>query len=248
MKIWVLSDLHLEFGYIPLSMPASDIDLILIAGDFVTRPNNMTEALKGLRKNTKAEIVLVLGNHEYYGGMLGITLDQYYKACQNVEGVHLLEKEYINFGDTRIYGTTLWTDFRGGLENHNALVSLNDFDLIYRPDGHTITPPNIIEEHRLCLRFLKKNLRKNHKDIVITHHGPSFAGVAPMFRNSNINGCFFCDLDKFILDRQPILWIHGHTHIPVDLKIGRTRVLANPRGYPDEKNSEFCPNLVLEVL
>jgi hypothetical protein len=42
------------------------------------------------------------------------------------------------------------------------------------------------------------------------------------------------------------LWIHGHLHRADDYVIGSTRVLCNPRGYPDESTG-FVPDLVVEV-
>ena len=46
---------------------------------------------------------------------------------------------------------------------------------------------------------------------------------------------------------QPRLWIHGHIHDSHDYTIGNTRVIANPRGYIDELNPNFDPELVIEV-
>ena len=43
------------------------------------------------------------------------------------------------------------------------------------------------------------------------------------------------------------LWIHGHSHQAVDYEIANTRVLSNPRGYPDE-HTGFDAALVAEVL
>ena len=53
-----------------------------------------------------------------------------------------------------------------------------------------------------------------------------------------MNYYFASDLDNFILDNQNIkLWIHGHVHDPFDYKIGETRVVCNPLGYPRERIS-----------
>ena len=37
--------------------------------------------------------------------------------------------------------------------------------------------------------------------------------------------------------RQPKLWIHGHSHDRCDYSLGKTRVVANPMGYPKEIRS-----------
>lgn len=47
------------------------------------------------------------------------------------------------------------------------------------------------------------------------------------------------------------LWIYGHTHESVDFNIGGTRIVSNPRGYPDASgdsiNQDFDPALTLEI-
>ena len=55
---------------------------------------------------------------------------------------------------------------------------------------------------------------------------------------------YFCNnLDNFILDTKPFLWIHGHTHSEFDYFLGDTRVICNPLGYPGE-NSYFNVKVV----
>ena len=44
------------------------------------------------------------------------------------------------------------------------------------------------------------------------------------------------------------LWIHGHIHESFDYKIGKTRVVCNPRGYASiEENKGFRPDYTLVV-
>jgi len=47
--------------------------------------------------------------------------------------------------------------------------------------------------------------------------------------------------------RRVRLWIHGYIHRCGDYTIGKTRVLANPRGYPTESREGFDPGLIVEV-
>jgi len=54
------------------------------------------------------------------------------------------------------------------------------------------------------------------------------------------------DLSSEIERWQPDLWVHGHVHDSFDYRVGRTRVLCNPRGCGDE-NRDFNPGLVVEV-
>lgn len=83
---------------------------------------------------------------------------------------------------------------------------------------------------------------------MITHHAPSFRSVSPRFAGSPLNGGFVSDLDGFIASHPIRIWIHGHTHDSFDYRIGATRILANPFGYPGRiRNPMFDPGMVVEV-
>jgi hypothetical protein len=83
--------------------------------------------------------------------------------------------------------------------------------------------------------------------VIVTHHAPSIRSL-PERRHADLISCAYAsNLDGFIEEHQPRLWIHGHIHHSSDYLIGKTRVLANPRGYPDQGNAGFVPGLVVEV-
>ena len=82
----------------------------------------------------------------------------------------------------------------------------------------------------------------------MTHHLPSQQCVAPQHKDSPLNPFFVCDMEDLILERQPSLWLFGHTHSSVDIQIGKTRLLCNPFGYADyEANPLFSNRLIIEV-
>jgi Icc-related predicted phosphoesterase len=54
-------------------------------------------------------------------------------------------------------------------------------------------------------------------------------------------------MSRFIVESEARLWIHGHIHSYCDYTLGKTRVLANPRGYPTEPRTGFNPGLIAEV-
>jgi hypothetical protein len=54
-------------------------------------------------------------------------------------------------------------------------------------------------------------------------------------------------MKELIVAREPALWIHGHTHHAMDYRIGPTRILCNPLGYPHEANDGFDPRLTVEL-
>ena len=55
-------------------------------------------------------------------------------------------------------------------------------------------------------------------------------------------------MDDYILEHQPHLWIHGHTHESFDYELGNTRMVCNPRGCAStEENKAFRPDYTVEI-
>ena len=83
---------------------------------------------------------------------------------------------------------------------------------------------------------------------MVTHHAPSIRSIADRYKLDPVSAAFASNMDDFILEYQPRLWIHGHTHESFDYKIGKTRVVCNPRGYAStEENKRFRPDYTLVV-
>jgi Icc-related predicted phosphoesterase len=87
---------------------------------------------------------------------------------------------------------------------------------------------------------------KKRKRVVITHHAPSYNSISPGFENSNLNSAFVSDLDKLMIQYNPVLWVHGHTHSSCNYVIGKTHVISNPCGYYGE-NKKYNDKLCVEV-
>jgi len=99
------------------------------------------------------------------------------------------------------------------------------------------------------LKWLKDSLitSKTKKNIVVTHHAPSIKSVSEEHKNDLISAAFASNLEKFIKDLKPDLWLHGHIHEFSDYYIEKTRVICNPKGYPDEKVNGYQENLTIEI-
>jgi hypothetical protein len=95
--------------------------------------------------------------------------------------------------------------------------------------------PWVYEQNAAFEKRLAVHVRAD--DVVVTHHLPAFDSVPPRFVRSPMNAFFVCDMAKHVLAREPKLWIHGHSHDRCDYILGKTRVVANPLGYPNEPRS-----------
>ena len=104
MKLQIVSDIHL--GLAPCSIPDVGADLLVLAGD-IHRP---AEALRWATA-LNMPIVYVPGDHEYYGSSLAATDRRLVDLSRNSK-VTVLNCGEKRFGQIRVLGATLWSDFR----------------------------------------------------------------------------------------------------------------------------------------
>jgi hypothetical protein len=106
MRLWILSDLHLEDG-VPLPSVAPGFDVLVCAGDVVEgSPAKSVEAVARLARGSPA--VLVLGNHDVWWQTLEGALEEA-RAHGARLGVHVLEDTAVDIDGVRFHGATLWT-------------------------------------------------------------------------------------------------------------------------------------------
>jgi len=113
-----------------------------------------------------------------------------------------------------------------------------------------LTPGETVTHHKQSVKKLKEFIKtvNPEKSIVITHSTPSIQSIPERFQGHPLTPAFASNLEDFILNHEPCLWIHGHTHDSFDYHIGKTRIICNPRGYvPDALNPDFQPNLTITI-
>ena len=103
--------------------------------------------------------------------------------------------------------------------------------------------------HHGSLNWLKAELErgKDFAQVVVTHHTSSRRSIPESYKKDILSAAYASDLEYIIEQSDIKLWIHGHLHKESDNCIGETRIICNPRGYPDERNEKFIPDLVVEV-
>ena len=89
MKLLVLSDLHLEFGQ--FRVPEIDFDVVILAGDIAVPASKVPFwACRATNFGESTPIVFVLGNHEFYDGVMSSTLTDLRWASQETN-FHMLD-------------------------------------------------------------------------------------------------------------------------------------------------------------
>ncbi len=267
MKINLLSDLHLEFMPMQHEVPA-EADVVIMAGDIHPGVRGIIWA----QENIDIPTVMVAGNHEFYGKR--ILLKHYLKLQAKTdemnelardERYHFLQNETVVIDEVRFIGTTLWTDFNLNnaqpMDMMYAQQVMNDYYQIHEecenyPQGKKLSPHTVLTEHHIARHFIRSELEKpfDGKTVVVTHHGPTELSIDVDFKAERSNAFFVSRLENLIFEFEPVLWVHGHVHRSVNYKIGDTKVIANPRGYPLNwgpaarmENLNFDPNLLIEI-
>lgn len=248
MRIQVLSDIHLEFA--PFQSSDVKADVIIFAGDLHTGTNGIKWILDTIKDRP---VVYVLGNHEFYGQTLPKLIAKI-KAIAHGTNVYVLENDHFKLGDVIFLGATLWTDFQicGDLvlAEVAAQTGMTDFRRIRTlPSYRRFRPRDARVLHAESLEWLRQQTigHGKQKVVVVTHHAPSPQSIPTRFRGDPLNPAFASNLEPFISEYEPTMWIHGHIHQRADYVVGNTRVIANPRGYPSEPYTGFDPELVVDI-
>ncbi|RWL85663.1 MAG: phosphatase [Mesorhizobium sp.] len=252
MRIWLLSDLHLEFADLRQPLVIPDADVCVVAGDLCRVPAN---GVRWLAENIARAMpcVYVAGNHEFYKGAIKEGLDDGRAAAARFPDVHFLENELVVVDGVRFIGATLWTDYR--VEGHHRLAMsharerMNDYraiDLQKNP-WRRFVPEAACRMHFESRQFIEAALRAdNSPTVMVTHHLPHPRSIPERFKGDLLNAAYASDLAELIELGRPALWMHGHTHDSCDYRVSDTRIVCNPRGYEDE-NSEFDLAFVVQV-
>ncbi len=252
MKIWLLSDLHLEYVDLRQPLAVPDADVCVMAGDLCRAPAN---GVHWLAKHIAHAMpcVYVAGNHEFYKGSIKEGLEDGKSAAAQFANVHFLENDVAIINGVRFIGATLWTDYR--IDGHpeiamfHARERMNDYRQIARQRNpwQRFVPETAYRMHRQSRLFIETALKADPvKTVVVTHHLPHAKSIPSRFHGDLLNAAYASDLSNVIESGRPALWVHGHTHDSCDHRVGDTRIVCNPRGYDDE-NGRFEAGMVVEV-
>ncbi|MBY3176545.1 phosphatase [Rhizobium leguminosarum] len=254
MNIWTFSDLHLEFGDPFNTDPPKDVDVVVCAGDVLTR--GITPSIKWLTKNVArtVPVVFVAGNHEFYNSSINESMREVERGS-GFQNLHFLENDAVEIGGVVFVGGTLWSDFRLFGRDPEVAMSyarsgMNDYKKIKlsKVPFQKFKPIDAYRKHVETRDFIAAELRRRagQKTVVVTHHAPSPRSVAGGFRHDPLSACYASDLEDLICETGPTLWVHGHIHRRNDYMIDSTRIVSNPRGYPGEATG-FDPVFTVDV-
>ena len=228
MRITLLSDIHLEFkrSFYPIISRLTNhaqTDVCVLAGDigYCTQPiySNFLHEAKQIFKN----VIVIPGNHEYLTKEPMIDTDKRIAEICNKHSCIFLNKSTIELDNHKFIGCTLWSDV-----------------------SNTTRPNKLLSDlHRDHLQWLKSELSKNQKSVVITHHCPSFDLITNKYP-LNPNSVFYYSNLNYLINKPIQAWLCGHSHHQNHIIVNDVPIFMNPIGLEHE-NSEWNSELYIDI-
>ena len=236
MKIQYASDLHLEMSanrrYMQ-NIPFEAVgDVLVLAGDvgYLCDKTMPCPKFWEWASANYREVLIVPGNHEYYQNY-DVLADGDSWSREILPNVHYHQNKVVRIDNVDFILSTLWSHIEA---EHKEVIhcEMPDFRQIMYGDRR-FTPADFNAEHEKCLAFIKKSVAESTAEhiVVVSHHLPSLAVVAPEHKSSPLNSAFVTELGNFIADSRIDAWIFGHSHANIDATIGSTRIVSNQLGY-----------------
>ncbi len=262
-----MSDIHAEFGYLDLPQHGyEDQQILILAGDIglATKDWTYLPFIEEVSERFQ-DVIYIMGNHEFYGTSVLRGLDKIKSRILfelNAPNVHVVNNEVIRIHDVSFICSTLWTSYdnQNALCMYNSELYMNDHKKIrtgtkVEPYLRKFMPRDAVllflENKRFIFDNIKIEKEKVQKVVVVTHQAPSVLSIADQYKTgpyASLNGAYASSLEEEIMDSEPDIMIHGHTHHSFDYELGKTRIICNPRGYAGhEENPNFNPLLTIEI-
>ena len=181
MRIYYMSDLHLEFDVdsshfyntwraVPMGR-ANRHDVLVLAGDISVRTD--VQFIKLISDKFKY-VVVVVGNHEYYHGRIDKVERIIRASLSDCTNVYILQNESVTLDGVSFHGTTLWTDMNKGNPTTQTIVNggINDFRLIKYKNSAGLKVPyfddtgfNNFMKHVRIEKAIKDKINEREEDI-----------------------------------------------------------------------------------
>src|SRR3989442_123124 len=103
MKLLILSDLHLELGTSLTLLPGREYDVVVLAGDIHSPGHKAVHWAQRESNFGGKPVVLVAGNHEFYGREFHTELAEMRRAAED-SNVHVLDRGEVVIDGVRFLG------------------------------------------------------------------------------------------------------------------------------------------------
>jgi predicted phosphohydrolase len=250
-QVQIASDLHIEFKNNDVPNPLDYITPtapnLILAGDIGTfyKYDQLFGFLNRLSP-LFTHIIYVFGNHEYYmqkhsngENYTPLTIGDIKKLSQKLQkdipNLCILDNSAVRIGNYSIIGSTLWSNIQVGLPKYIVKI-------------YGMTTKIYSQKFESSVKYLKDELQrckeKGRKAIVVTHYVPTFS-VLPEERLAHKYISLYASDLEYLFEDHVDTWICGHVHHNFDVKINKTRLVANQRGKPRDNIQNYSKDFTL---
>ena len=255
MKIFAISDIHIETKPFSVWKYTGDADIVVLAGDIHTKSRGVEWA----KKTFSCPVIYVPGNHEGWMGHWDNTIIKMKEMAKN-SNIYVLNNDSVEIDGVRFLGSTLWTTFDAWPNQNDAMVAsgegrnhygsgMRDYRNIRTGSYRHITTKDTLEWSLKSKKWLLGEAAKNFngETVVVTHHAPVLESLRCGKVLDIYDAAYANNWEDGVLKINAVCWIHGHIHTPRHHTIGNTLMVAHPLGYSGE-NIPHLHNQYIEIL
>jgi len=263
MRFWQISDLHyteeeVRAGTLLGEIPEADVAVVV--GDISDHVEANIDWCAS-RILPRMPVVYVPGNHDLYMRCInGCT--EHLRRYAGERGVIYLDMDTAIVEGVRFTGGLFWSDLELWAPEDPAERAMeletrfetfkdkSDYVRIYsdKENGRFLTPRESRQRHLETAAYIENVFEQpfDGATVVVTHFPPHLGSLQPEYFGDPQQPRYISDRASLVEKTQPAFWLHGHTHLAVSYRVGRTVVSNNPRGYRHESTG-FRWDLVHDV-
>jgi predicted phosphodiesterase len=246
MKLYVTSDIHLEFGDCVIEN-TDNVDVLILSGDIMIAQDMHDHSEESLRAGIVTEslgarqaqavrfrefltrcsdnfphVIYVAGNHEFYNGKWPAGIDYLREECAKFPNVYFMENDSKTIDGYTFIGSTLWTDMNRGdpITLYHIAGMMNDYRIIRNSDHgfRRLTPEDTALRHRTSLGYIQTIIegRFDEKFVVVGHMAPSKLSTHPRYADDTMMNGAYSSSLDDFIIDHPQIKLWTHGHTHED--------------------------------
>ncbi|MDD3466486.1 MAG: metallophosphoesterase [Campylobacterales bacterium] len=217
---------------------------LVIAGDIGHSNSQNIHVLKTLRRNFYKNIVLVLGNHDYYIDKNEYETreeraNEFKERCKKIDGIYLLDGDVVKIDGIKFGGAMGWYDGKYFEQIKDSIGGAKmDMQATWK-DTINDNPKMAFDDFLGTETAKIERTLAQEPDVMITHFNPStkIEHQHPLLANDETTTFYCYDGRRHMEVFDGKYWIFGHSHFSDEFDIdGRFTLMTNCLGYANEKN------------
>jgi len=246
MKLYVTSDIHLEYGDCIIEN-TDNVDVLILSGDIMIAQNMHDHPAEKLRADIQIEslgayqlqavrfreflqrcsdnfphVIYVAGNHEFYHGKWPIGIEYLREECAKFSNVYFMENDCKTIDNYTFVGCTLWTDMNRGdpITLYHVADMINDYRVIRNSDHgfRRLKPDDTTRQHHVSMRYICTVIegKFDQKFVVVGHMSPSRLSTHARYADETVMNGAYSSALDDFIIDHPQIKLWTHGHTHED--------------------------------